>query len=323
MKGSLLLILPKFYGYEKYIIKEFKELFDKVYYFHDNPFKFNLYYKIVNNFFKNSFIAKINKYYIKQINKLDCKIDYIVLIGCNYISIQVMKKLKEKYGKKVKIICYFWDSTNGFNGLRTISEYADKILSFDLDDCNKYRWRYRPLFYIPELVKNYSVRSIDYFFVGSFSKERVKFLNNIKKISNGNNTIYCKISINFFKFLYNKYILKNEDYKELKFKDVIFNNLTLKNIYELYGRSKIVFNYSPTNQSGYSMRTIECLACGCKLVTNNSYTLQIDVANSNIFVYKSQDEINVTKTFMNNIVETTSINFEKYSIKQWALDIIS
>ena len=107
------------------------------------------------------------------------------------------------------------------------------------------------------------------------------------------------------------------------FKFALFKDLSKKKIADIYSNSNAILDLSNIKQSGLSFRTIEALAAGKKIVTNNRNIIHYDFYRSEqIFIIESFSNINL-KIFLNkkyNPINKTIL--EKYSLSDWVNTIL-
>lgn len=111
-------------------------------------------------------------------------------------------------------------------------------------------------------------------------------MNNVKKVaSNYKLNLFDYLYSEPFSFIRQKYIKRNAAF-HADISDVKFTPLSLEEIDKIYDSSKCIVDYKFRGQSGLTMRTIESLGHGCKLITNNQYIKHEPFYNEkNILIY--------------------------------------
>lgn len=321
---KVLLIMPKYFGYEKYIKEQLSMNGAKVYAIIENLDNVSYKFRFVKNYIPERFAKMADDYFINEINKHKNDIDLVFVIRGEFLSKKVMDYMKDLYGTQCRFVMYQWDSVKNNKNALDISEYFDSIHTFDLEDAKELNWKYRPLFFIDKLVSKQSNRKVDVLFMGSLHSNRIDVLNYLKT--------YCKRNqLSFSSHLYSKkliyykrkYINRRSEYLKAMNSDIKFKSLSLAESYEKYNKSKVVVDFTHPGQTGYTMRTIECLGCECKLVTNNRMVLNSDFYNEkNIYVYNGID-VEIPNEFL---IEPYQILDERiknqYSFTTWLKDII-
>lgn len=319
---NIILIMPKYFKYEKYIYEELKKKDCKVNLIYENLDDINWFYRIIYVYFPKLKKELLFKYYKKKIAKFS-KIDGVLVIRGSSIDKKIINYIKSKVNHNVKFIMYQWDGINNNKNILEIVKYFDKIYTFDMIDAEKYGWEYRPLFFIPQLINTKQKKDIDMLFVCGLHSERYQILMKIKNICESNNLILkSNLTTNLIIFLKKKYLNKDPLYIKISEKDISFSNISLEETYDLYARSKIVIDYTHPNQNGLTMRTIEALGTRCKLITNNINIKKSDFyLEDNILLYKNE-EIEVPKDFLDKkYIPINDKIYKRYSIENWIEDI--
>ncbi|MFT4093284.1 MAG: hypothetical protein QM640_06560 [Niabella sp.] len=236
--------------------------------------KFSSYYK--ENYTTSKIIHKIA-------NK---KFDYLFVIGGFSITGSFIEQIKKK-NKGIITILYLWDSLNVWK-YDNILKFFDRKFSFDFSDVKKYKGlKYLPLFYTDEFKKKdieNTEADIDILYIGSVSPSTLNRL----EIADQTGRLSEKRNLNSFIYLYvpyrkrgvftklahiTKYIFLG---KYRNFWNAISNSkyvfrepLSRSQVSKLFTRAKVVLDVPVSGQVGQTIRTIETLASGKKLVTTN------------------------------------------------------
>ena len=332
LKGAKILFIgPKYFGYEKDICKKLEELGAYVYFLPENMDYINPIYSAINKLPIKVSEKFFEKHFIKKIMKCNEKdFDFVFLIRGKLITQGVLEHLKRVY-KNAKFIMYQWDSIENVKNAQNLFKYFDEISTFDMRDYEKYskesgKWKFRPLFYVDDFCidkRNRSEYDIDILFVGSYHSERNLFINGIKD--------FCKREgLKFFTYLYipRFYFIKrkltSKEFRTVNLNEVQFKALSRYELIELVKRSKLIIDYQAHSQSGLTMRTIESIGAKSKLITTNEHVKYYDFYNPiNIMIVNKENiGAQIDVSFINNdYVEIDQNIYEKYSLRNWILDI--
>lgn len=321
---NILLIMPKFFGYERIIVSRMSLLGAKVTCIYEDMDEINYFYRFVNAYAHQYMSKLMDRYFFENINSIANRLDYVVLIRGEFLNPIVLETLKERTSSHCKYCMYQWDSVkNNSNSLR-IKDYFDYISTFDPEDAKEYGWKYRPLFYIPELVKE-KKQDIDVLYMCSLHSKRIDVLNKLKTICNEKKIeLYKKVYSKKLIFYKRKYLDKREGYISADNKDISSKKMDVTETYKLYNRSRIVVDYTHPGQNGFTMRTIEALGCKKKLVTNNKKIKDADFYDSNnIYVYEGEN-IEIPEKFIDSIYHVPLEKiYKQYSIDSWLESIMN
>lgn len=321
IKGKkILLIVPKFYGYEIEIKRALKKAGATVVTIYENIVVYNLYYRMFHVYFNSKSEEIIYNYYKRCLKKIGMKkIDIVFAIRASSINDDIYSMIKEYCNSDCRFIMYQWDSVANNPRAKQLADLFDNVYTFDINDSANLGWEYRPLFFISDMVHASNNRSIDVSFLCSWHSQRAEILKRLKEItSKGNLTFYYNMRAPFLLFVKNKYLNKRPEYNTIGFGDIRFKVLPLKRCYSIYGSSKVVVDYTHPGQTGLTMRTIECLGSECKLVTNNKLIEDADFFNpNNIIVYDGED-IDIPIDFISApYVRLPDSIYSYYSIESW------
>ena len=313
---NILLICPKFFGYEKYIKEQINKKGYNVSVIYENIYEYNVLFKILTKYIRFTGQKLLYSYYKKKLKKMPASFEYLFVIRGSSIDEHIIKLLDTKhFAKKVM---YQWDSIKNNPNIYVFRSFFDKISTFDSCDAVKFGWNYRPLFYIKDLVPGLNKKDIDLLFLGSLHSERMKILQVIKQFDR-TCRLYSKLFIPFQSYL-----------KSMLFRNDLINDdciitkaISLEESYNLYSRSKVVVDYAHPQQTGLTMRTIEALGNACIIITNNEKIKDESFYNSKyVFIYKNEIELK-------NIIETLNLstnieygNTDTYEISTWLDNIL-
>ncbi len=268
---KILFIGPVTYTYHTEIYNELINMGAKVDFFGENTLAFL--YRATKKFNKHLFNLHVKKFR----NKIDKKAneiqyDYIFLIRGDFLSKGFLHQIKCKQ-KTAKFLMYQWDSVKVFNYLDLIDVF-DTVYSFDREDCKQNGFEYLPLFYDNDYknIRNLNEPiEFDLLFVGSLHSDRLQILKELDAQAKEHGlTIKFLLYMPFFTFLKNFLFTKDFSF-DMKY--MIFKPIDKRALLDLFAKSKVIVDINNTSQSGLTMRTIETLGAGKKLLTTNKSIL--------------------------------------------------
>lgn len=316
-KKKLLLICADLHEYRNMISDEISEGLDiDVDSYLQTPAMHGLHGLINRLFIKHS--RKF--YYQKVLSKIELNnYDYILIIKGTAIVDEFYNKLKKVKAKK---ILYLWDSFDKYPRQKELIQYFDKVYTFDPNDAKKYNISFLPLFYKEKNAKKKIV--YDACFIGVYHSKRYQIVKELKKYLNEFGMdmyifIYLTTRFNYFILKY----LKKELPKEAKMKDFNYTSLPKYVVDEIYNSSKVIIDIQSKNQTGLTMRTIEALGTGSKLITNNKDIKNYDFFNSNNIYCMNTSNLDIPIEFFESDYEDVKEEIKnRYSLKNWVERII-
>lgn len=288
--NSILFICPVFNGYEKIIKKtlEHSGLYDKVFFVQDCPLPSISIWASIKNI-SRVLQVQLLAMYNDKIERLvrNNKINKIFIIKGEYLSSQTLSKIR--YNSGAEIVIYQWDSLRNNPNALNLRPYADRFYTFDPIDSTREGLLYLPLFYSWEeagFVKKNKRLKYDIFYVGGYMKSRIPYIHKVRDICKSNNLSYF-----FWSFERFGSFVKNFKQFYSDFNDINFRHLSYKKYFDYLCMSKCVLDIPSPMQTGLTMRTMETLSLGKKLVTTNQSIKKELFFNSNVLVIDNIEDI--------------------------------
>lgn len=313
---SVLLIAPVFYNYHELIIKSLIKQGANVSFIKEKE------YGALSNIL-GYLSSYINTFYNKFLlrSRISVKAnedyDYVLVIHGEYVDKKILELLRQFF-KKAKLIAYHWDSFNhNSNGLLT-SKLYDAVYSFDRSDVKKMKnIVYLPLFHtienieLPEKIKE----ERDLLFVGVDYSDRITI---IKEMVNKCNQLSLKFDnylisskISYFR----KKVSFQKRYRNVVLDDFRFSKISYNDFLDMIRTSKCVLDINMERQAGLTMRTIEVLALGKKLITTNEWIKDEPFYNETLICVIDRKNPIVEKEFFNAVA--LRCDMSPYHIDNW------
>ena len=324
---NILLWAPMFFGYEQVIKDHLISIGHKVYLIHDRPFK-SSFLRAVTSKIPNIISFFLIIYYKKKLRAINIDFDYILVIKGQTLSPTVMDFILAKNANAIKIL-YLWDSIkNSKNAFKNLDKF-DKVFSFDLNDCQNFKFDYRPLFYSLNFDCTYrsnehhDSRNLVVGFLGTIHSDRLKVIN---KFSRQNPSLNLKK----FMYLHRPWVftikyLTDKNFRIYKKYNFEYTPLTLNEGAKFLSKCDAVLDIEHTNQSGLTMRTIECIGLNKRLITTNRAIINQDFYDRKTVRVIDRDNPVVEEKFLTQKEFSgypKDIRF-KYSLEGWIKDIFN
>lgn len=325
---KLLLICPRFFGYENEIALQAQKSGWEVTYIDTRP--------------ENSFLTKVMlrlgaHWFIKK--KLDKHHNYILetLQGGDFTKVLFINPegFRESFFAKisnaslsVETILYVWDSIENKPLLKPLLKHFNRVYTFDNEDANNYsELNFLPLFFTDSYVsEDAATRKIHYdiSFVGTVHSQRMAIVESINK--------QCDLKgLNFYRYLYIQSIIlfwirKFTDIKYANYHvgDFKFIPLSQQQVADIVANSTAVLDIEHHKQRGLTMRTFEVLSAGRKLITTNPEIKKYDLYHpENVLVIDRNMPLVDVEFFKNPFQPYPQETIEKYSISNWVNTLLS
>lgn len=291
---KILFIGPVFYHYHTTIINELEQMGAQVSFFPEyaDSIKIRLYRK----FSPNRYIRAQHSYYQEILQKVNLNsFDYLFVIKGELLTEEFVAKVKQKCPRIITIL-YAWDSAKRFDYTHLIPVF-DRVYTFDRQDAETLSLAYKPLFFTKEVgaIGNaIGLKTIDFLIIGVYLPERYSGLKCLMQIAKENNyTMFYRLLITKTQLLINLFS------KERLSKDVwSFKPINYDQILALYKDSRIIVDFSNVHQTGLSMRVIEALGSGNKLITTNRSIAKENFYDARCIHIIDIADIQIPKTFV-------------------------
>ena len=327
---KVLLICPRFFGYESEIKNELVNLGAQVDYFDERPFSSSI-AKIANRLNVKFFIKKTIKQHYDGIlaQSKSRQYDYMLVISPETMDIKFVRDFKALC-PNAKTILYLWDSIVNKKNARSILDAFDKAITFDPNDAAvDDRVSFLPLFYISRydrrtLTLNHGEnKSFNVAFIGTAHSDRYTIVNKVLvglRSSKLSNFIYFYSPSKLLFFM--KKLLSSE-LQGISYSEVSFKSLSSQQIADVLLRANIVIDIEHPKQNGLTMRTIEMLGLQKKLITTNKNVASYDFYHSNNICIVERDRPVITQSFIDCNYEPVDESIRtKYSLKQWLCSLL-
>lgn len=313
---KILMFAPKFFNYEN-IIKDEIERNGAVVHLYDERNNPTSVEKILIRKIPFLMRKKTNLFY-KSIGQKERSFnpDIVFFVSPETITIESIKYLKETFHSS-RFILYMYDSIENKNS-RYIYQYFDKCLSFDSEDCKKYGFQFRPLFFNNSYKKQVCDDfSYDLGFIGTIHSDRAKILNRIAKqcISQNIRFYYYLFVPGTFMFFLRKVLDKNV--RQLK-KYIHVVPLDKKEAAKILSSTNYIIDINHPKQVGLTMRTIEMLGMERKIITTNTYIQEYDFYNPKNQILVDRNNVKISKNQFSKDYNTVDSDiYRKYTLEYW------
>jgi hypothetical protein len=321
---DLLLIGGGFFGYADEIARALRLRGRNVVRFEDRP-ALDTMTKSLLRVAPSLVAAKSEAYFEGIIAKMrDQPIRDILVIKGEALSPKSIERLRSAM-PQARLTLYFWDSYRNMpkDSPEKLSLF-DKCFTFDPDDAEAdRRLNYRPLFYVDDYASlPQREPDIDLLFLGTIHSDRYAIL---KRLSNSlpSHVRFEKILYFPSRIVYAARRIGDPQFWGASKREFVFQPLSKPDIQNLIARSRVVVDIERSVQSGLTMRTIEMLGAGKKLLTTNPHVARADFFNpNNIAVIDRRFPI-VDPLFMKSAYEPPVAELLKsYSLSGWLDEVL-
>ena len=326
---NVLLIAPKYFGYELAISKAIVAAGGNSVYIDERPGN-DFISKGLVRINANLLRAKIKNYYSNQLSTLTdiSSFDYIIVISPEALNAEMIKKMRLRFPKAICVL-YMWDSIRNKTGTNNaeLLPYFDRIFSFDRTDCQYYsNLVFRPLFYLNEYAdSDFAISRYEYdlTFIGTMHSDRYEICHKLRQQAiDGGLTVFYYLYLHD-KRLYWYYLFTNPSMRGGSICDFSFTPMSPSEIKDKIWSSKVVLDIQHPGQTGLTMRTIEVLGAKRKLITTNKAIYQYDFYEKDNIYWLNRDLIDLPFEWLEKPYKALPDTiYKNYSIKKWLADIL-
>ena len=248
---------------------------------------------IIQKIMKKSMLL-FSKKFLGNWSKKICEYDMCILFDRGFNKL-VTKFIKAQ-NPSCKTILWLWNPISNRQESFMSDKNIDEIWTYDINDSRKYNIKFNTQFYNKELVND---------------KCKVKEKYDIMFIGNnkGRNEIISRYKCEFDKLNLKSYIKVIDNYKE---------NIKYEEYLNYLMESKALLEIVKEDVSGITLRALEGIFFGKKLITNNKFIKMYDFYNPNNIFILEDDNLSNLKNFISSEYETidkTIIDY--YDFEEW------
>lgn len=314
-----LLIGMDFYDYEKKIAEEMRKNGYQVDYMSDTSPKNNMIKRILGN---KAAVWANARYQKRQLERCAAGYDMILVIVGRALTVDFIRNLR-KENPKSRMVLYLWDDVARVENFRNVSKYYDRIYSFDPVDCEREGFYHLPLFYTATGNYYENKKESDIYSAMFCHSDRLALIRKImgQAIEEKRKCVFFVCLGRFGYFLYRCKNLRKPVKDSVFYTDRPIDKM--RN-YEYMKRAKAILDIQFSSQIGLTMRTIESLGLGVKLITTNESIRKYDFYNErNIQIIDRKDPV-IDWHFLDIGYEKIRPEiYEKYSLERWVNVILS
>ena len=163
-------------------------------------------------------------------------------------------------------------------------------------------------------------QSYDISFVGTCHSDRLSIINKIK--TNQPSLRYYFFCYLQSWFMYYYHYLRESEYRKVPKSFFQFASMSMGAVADIMHRSKAILDIQHPAQTGLTMRTIETLGIGRKLITTNADIASYDFFDKeNILIIDRSNPVIPNSFIEGDIKELPQHIYEKYSLNGWVKEV--
>lgn len=318
LQKKILFIGPVFYDYHTRIADALRSHGAEITFIPEREYDFT--YKSLHYINKRLARQYSNRHFMKKIRNVTDKgmYDYVFIIHGENLTQGMMKQLRTDF-HAARFINYHWDSLKFNHGATLIMDFFDKVYSFDRKDVERNHgiW-YKPLFH------NYEGKPVavepqhDILFIGVDYSDRFAILLQISEQAKSMGLRYKSILITSKFSYYRKKLFGGKAYQSARKSDFTFGKVPYQEYLRLTNASKAIIDINFDGQAGLTMRTIEVMAMGKKLITTNpNIRLEPFYSSSNVLTIDRKNPV-IPCEFLETVPLPVDVSY--LLLRNWVLE---
>ncbi|HEY0489996.1 MAG TPA: hypothetical protein VGD30_10825 [Telluria sp.] len=318
----VLLIAPRFFGYEREIRAEIARRGAVVDWLPDRPFDTPLMTGLTRH--KPEWVLPAaDRLYRRELEKLDgTPYDLILVVNGQTLSNAMLRSLKADF-PRAKLVLYMWDSIENRGGVVANLPLFDAAYSFDPHDARRYGMHARPLFFSKGFERP-PAPDFDFHlsFIGTAHTDRYAVVSRIKAQLPPQLRPYWYLYLQA-PWVLQAYRLTNPTMRQARREEFEFTPLDKATLQSVFARSLAVVDIEHPRQRGLTMRTFETMGSHKKLITTNPEVRDYDFFNASNICVVDRQAPRIPAAFLESTFEPLAPSlYRHYSIEGWVDEVL-
>lgn len=264
------------------------------------------------------------KHFIEQIDQMPAdSVDHVLIIKAEGMTARVVRHLRARH-PRATLGLHLWDGKENVSGIDKLVPLADAVSSFDPVDARENGWHYRPLFArnVAMSAAACELKVFDWCFIGTIHSDRHRVISRLRKVTGGAARSFV------FAYFQSPMVLKLRKLIDWTLWSAPKGTLSTMpmaaaDVARITARSRAVLDVEHPRQRGLTMRTIETLLAGNKLLTTNKHLLGCDLYDSSRAQIIDRNAPLIDPIFLGQAVKPISKELRDcYSCEAWVKELI-
>ena len=324
----VLLVAPRFFGYERRIAERLTEQGAEVTFVDDRPSN-NTLAKALIRLSPGLIQQKLEAYHQAEIRRIEQQcFDDLLFIVPESCSAKTIGRYRAAF-PGARILLYMWDSfkNKSRKDVPGFLSLFDRAYSFDDQDCKKFGMHFRPLFFCKSpssVISKAQSCTYAFSFIGTIHSDRFKILKCLGEQADLSGHQYFIYPFLPSKVHYWLYKLTRREFWPLRQSDFRFDALPYAEVLQIMGNSLAIVDIEHPNQRGLTMRTLEVIGSGRKLITTNSHVADYSFYSTDRICVIDREEPRIPPGFLTAATEPILESvISAYGLDGWLESVFS
>jgi hypothetical protein len=319
----VLLVCPPVFSYHVSIKAELEAMGYDVTWWNDRSSNSSL-HKIGLRLRPDFFAKRSTPVFSRRLNQLDsASITRVLVVKGEGMSAEFMETLRARLPAAC-LTLYFWDSVENAPRAHVIAPMFDRVATFDPVDAKKYGWLYRPLFARAEAAAATAPdgrSAFDWCFVGTLHSDRYRVVERLQRAHPGLRSFFYGFAPG--RIVWSARYLTDWRLWRAPRGSVSTRMMSASEVAAIFRTSRAILDVEHPRQRGLTMRTIETLLSGRKLITTNRHVLESDLFDASRVQVISRVRPQVPTPFFELAFKPIDDGVRaRYTLRRWLVDLI-
>lgn len=318
----VLLVAPRFFGYERDIRGEIERRGAVVDWLPDRPFDKPLMTALTRHR-PQWVLPAADRLYERLLQQMGAThYDAILVVNGQTLSRRMLGKLRTGF-PAAKLVLYMWDSIENRRGVLDNLPLFDTTYSFDPLSVRNYGMRLRPLFFSKGFERPVEADFDHHLsFVGTAHTDRYEVVSRLRQSLQPGLRSYWYLYLQA-PWVYYAYRLATPAMRNARRRDFHFTPLDKRTLQEVFARSRAILDIEHPQQRGLTMRTFETMGGYKKLITTNAHVRDYDFFDSQNICVVDRAAPRASREFLESpFVPIAPILYRRYSIEGWVDEVL-
>ncbi len=264
-------------------------------------------------------------WFLNRLRQLDSTpVSHILVIKGEGLSQRIAVKLRATF-PSASMGLYLWDGLENVKGVSKILEAFDSVATFDPLDAKTFGWTYRPLFgrNLSEMHETAALASFDWCFIGTIHSDRHRVIHKLRQRCGpmSRNFVFGYFQSPIMLFM--RRLLDWTLWVAPK-GTLSTQSMSPADVSRVVGISRAVLDVEHPLQRGYTMRTIETMLAGKKLITTNTYILDSNLYDPSRICVINRSNPEIPPDFLDNFYLPVPESLRNYYLCEgWVSELLS
>jgi hypothetical protein len=323
-KLLVLLVSPQTFSYHETICDALRQIGFNPIWWNDKASVSTL-YKLALRLLPRLTRIVTEQHFIEKIDRMPAdSVDHILLIKAEGITVRVVRQLRARH-PRATLGLHLWDSKENAKGIDRLVSLADAVSSFDPVDARQNGWKYRPLFArnVSMSADAYQPKVFDWCFIGTIHSDRHRVISRLRKATGGATHSFV------FAYFQSPMVMKIRKLIDWTLWYAPRGTLSTMpmsatDVARIIAQSRAVLDIEHPRQRGLTMRAIETLLAGNKLLTTNQHLLDCDLYDASRAQIIDRNAPCLNNAFLSQPVNPIPQKLrDYYSCEAWVKELIA